>query len=119
MTTLKRGMIIDVNLDPRQGSETGKVRPCIIVTNDVYNERVPVIQVVPITEWSAKKVRIKTNVELYPSQGNGLSKKSVADCLQTRPVDHHHSMVKILGKLSRSKIQEINQALKIIFELNL
>jgi mRNA interferase MazF len=119
MTILKRGMIIDVNLDPTQGSETGKVRPCIIVTNDVYNERVPVIQVVPITEWSEKKVRIKTNVELYPSQDNGLSKKSVADCLQTRPIDHRHRMVKIRGKLSRPKIQEINQALKIIFELNL
>ena len=118
MTILKRGMIIDVNLDPTQGSETGKVRPCIIVTNDVYNERVPVIQVVPIIEWSAKKVRIKTNVELYPSRDNGLSKKSIADCLQTRPIDHHR-MVKIRGKLSRPKIQEINQALKIIFELNL
>ena len=117
MTILKRGMIIDVNLDPTQGSETGKVRPCIIVTNDVYNERVPVIQVVPITEWSAKKVRIKTNIELYPSQDNGLSKKSVADCLQTRPVDHRHRMVKIRGKLSLPKIQEINQALKIVFEL--
>jgi len=119
MTILKRGMIIDVNLDPTQGSETGKVRPCIIVTNDVYNEKVPVIQVVPITEWRAKKVRIKTNVELCPSQDNGLSKKSVADCLQTRPIDHRHRMVKIRGKLSRPKIQEINQALKIIFELNL
>jgi len=119
MTTLKRGMIIDVNLDPTQGSETGKVRPCIIVTNDVYNERVPVIQVVPITEWSSKKIRIKTNVELYPSQDNGLSKKSVADCLQTRPIDHRHRMVRIRGNLSHSKIREINQALIIIFELNL
>ena len=43
-------MIIDVNLDPTLGSETGKIRPCVIVTNDVYNERVPVIQVVPITK---------------------------------------------------------------------
>ena len=119
MTILKRGMIIDVNLDPTQGSETGKVRPCIIVTNDVYNERVPVIQVVPITEWSVKKVRIKTNVEIYPSQDNGLSKKSVADCLQTRPIDHRHRMVKIRGKLTLTEIQKINQALKIVFELNL
>ena len=55
MTTLKRGMIIDVNLDPTLGSETGKVRPCVVVTNDIYNEKVPVIQVVQITEWSAKK----------------------------------------------------------------
>ena len=37
MTILKRGMIIDVNLDPKMGSETGKIRPCVIVTNDVYN----------------------------------------------------------------------------------
>jgi mRNA interferase MazF len=119
MTTLKRGMIIDVNLDPTQGSETGRVRPCIIVTNDVYNERVPVIQVVPITEWSAKKARIKTNVEIHPSQDNGLSRKSVADCLQTRPIDYRNRMVKVRGKLSLPKIQEINQALKIVFELNL
>lgn len=118
MTILKKGMIIDVNLNPTQGSETGKVRPCIIVTNDVYNERIPVIQVVPITEWSTKKNRIKTNVELYSSQDNGLSKKSIADCLQTRPIDHRHRMVKVRGTVSHSKIQEINQALRIVFELN-
>ncbi len=49
MNKLKRGMVIDVNLDPIRGSETGKTRPCVIVTNDVYNARVPVIQVVPLT----------------------------------------------------------------------
>jgi mRNA interferase MazF len=118
MTVLKRGMIIDVNLDPTKGSETGKVRPCVVVTNDIYNERVPVIQVVPITEWSAKKARIKTNVEIYPSPDNGLSKKSVADCLQTRPIDHRHRLVKIRGRLSIDKVQEINQSLRVVFELN-
>ena len=117
MTTLKRGMIIDVNLDPIRGSETGKTRPCVIVTNDVYNERVPVIQVVPVTEWSARKARIKTNVEIHPSPDNGLSKKSIADCLQTRPVDHRHRLVKLRGKLSADKVQEIDQALRIVFEL--
>ena len=118
MIVLKRGMIIDVNLDPTKGSETGKIRPCVIVTNDIYNERVPVIQVVPITEWSAKKARINTNVEIYPSLDNGLSKKSVADCLQTRPIDHRQRLVKIRGRLSIEKIQEINQSLQVVFELN-
>ena len=119
MTTLKRGMIIDVDLDPTLGSETGKIRPCVIVTNDVYNERVPVIQVVPITEWSVKKARIKTNVEIHPSTENGLSKKSVADCLQTRPIDYRHRLVKIYGKLPFEKMHEIDRALKIVFELDL
>jgi mRNA interferase MazF len=118
MTTLKRGMLIDVNLDPTFGSETGKIRPCIIVTNDVYNQRVPVIQVVPITAWSAKKVKIATNVEINPSRSNGLSKKSVADCLQTRPIDHRHRLVRIRGKLTHAKMNEIDQALKIVFELD-
>lgn len=119
MTVLKRGMIIDVNLDPVLGSETGKVRPCIIVTNDVYNEKVPVIQVVPITEWNAKKARIKTNIEIAPSKINGITKKSLADCLQTRPIDHRQRLVQIRGKLSPAVMMEIDQSLRIVFELNI
>ena len=118
MTVLKRGMLIDVDLDPVLGSETGKVRPCIIVTNDVYNERVPVIQVVPVTRWNARKARIKTNIEIAPSKTNGLTKKSIADCLQTRPVDHRLRLVKIRGKLSPAVMLEIDQSLRIVFELN-
>lgn len=69
MTILKRGMIVDVNLDPTLGSETGKIRPCIVVTNNVYNERVPIIQVVPITQWSAKKnVIVTTSKYTHPQQ---------------------------------------------------
>ena len=117
MTILKRGMVIDVNLDPTQGSETGKVRPCVIVTNNVYNERVPVIQVVPITEWSEKKGRIKTNIEILPDRSNGLTKKSIVDCLQTRPIDHRFRMVKIRGELSVEEMSRIDEALRIVFGL--
>ncbi len=117
MTILRRGMIIDVNLDPAQGAEKGKIRPCVIVTNNIYNERVPVIQVVPITAWNEKKNRIKTNVEILPSNRNGLSKKSIADCLQTRPIDHKFRLVKIRGELTLEEINKINEALKIVFAL--
>ena len=118
MTPLKRGMVVDVNLDPTKGSETGKIRPCIIVTNDVYNARVPVIQVVPVTGWSAKKELIKTNIAIEATPDNGLSKKSIADCLQTRPVDHRHRMVRVRGSLSPDKIFELDKALRIVFELS-
>ena len=82
MNRLKRGMVIDINLEPAMGSEIKKIRPCVIVTNNTYNARVPVIQVVPLTTWTEKKARIITNVEIAPSSINGLTKKSVADCLQ-------------------------------------
>ncbi|HXV99263.1 MAG TPA: type II toxin-antitoxin system PemK/MazF family toxin [Anaerolineae bacterium] len=117
MTTLKRGLVIDVNLDPTQASETGKVRPCVIVTNNVYNERVPVVHVVPITAWNDKKSRIKTNVELMPSSKNGLSKQSIADCLQTRPIDHRFRMVKPRGELTAEEMKKIDEALRIVFAL--
>jgi mRNA interferase MazF len=117
MTILKRGMIIDVNLDPTKGSETGKIRPCIIVTNDVYNQRVPVIQVVPVTAWSEKKSRIITNVTIDPSPENGLDKQSIADCLQTRPIDHHLRLVSVRGQVSASLLRQIDQALKNVFAL--
>jgi mRNA interferase MazF len=118
MTTIvERGMILDINLEPVQGSETGKVRPCVVVTNDVYNARVPVIQVVPITSWNEKKARIKTNVTLAPSPLNGLDKKSVADCLQTRPIDYRLRLSGVRGKLEQEDMNEIDHALKVVFSL--
>ena len=117
MSRLRRGTVIDVNLDPTKGSETGKVRPCVIVTNNTYNARVPVIQVVPLTAWSARKARIITNVEIVPSSRNGLTKKSVADCLQTRPVDHRARLVKVRGELEDMVMTKIDDALKIVFAL--
>jgi len=117
MTIIERGMVIDIDLDPVQGSETVKVRPCVVVTNDVYNARVPVIQVVPITAWNEKKARIKTNVPLASSPINGLDKKSVADCLQTRPIDYRLRLSRVRGKLEHDDMHMIDQALKVVFSL--
>ena len=118
MKKLKRGMVIDINLDPTLRAEKGKTRPCVIVTNDIYNARIPVIQVVPVTAWSEKKSRIITNVVLFPSKANGLTKKSVADCLQTRPIDHRYRLTAIRGKLSEDNMAEIDKSLKMIFQLD-
>jgi mRNA interferase MazF len=117
MSELRRGWVIDVDLDPTKGSETGKVRPCIVVTNDIYNERVPVIQVVPLTEWTAKKGRIGTNVRVEPSAVNGLRKVSIADCLQTRPIDQRQRLIAVRGELEPEILAEIDRALQIVFGL--
>ncbi|MGD8779772.1 MAG: type II toxin-antitoxin system PemK/MazF family toxin [Ignavibacteria bacterium] len=110
-------MVIDIDINPTRGSETGKIRPCVVVTNDIYNQRVPIIQIVPITSWNEKKSRIQTNVFLEPSEENGLTKNSIADCLQTRPIDYHYRLVNIRGQLSENKLTEIDKALKLVFDL--
>lgn len=117
MTTIKRGQILLLDLNPTKGSETGKIRPCIVVSNDTYNARVPIIQVVPVTEWNDKKGRIATNVVVEPTPPNGLIKKSVADCLQTRPIDHRERFVRLIGKADEATMQAIDTALKIVFNL--
>lgn len=117
MSLLRRGMVIDVNLNPTKGSETGKIRPCVIVTNDTYNARVPVIQVVPLTAWNERKTRVITNVEIVSSSRNGLTKKSVADCLQTRPIDHRTRLIKIRGELEDGDMFKIGDALRIVFDI--
>jgi mRNA interferase MazF len=117
MNTFMRGMVIDVNLDPAKGSETGKIRPCVIVTNNTYNARVPVIQVVPLTAWSERKADIITNVVIVPSTNNGLSKKSVADCLQTRPIDHRARLVTVRGELEYEIMEKLDDALRFVFDL--
>ena len=117
MYILQRGMVILVNLESTKGSETGKTRPCVVVTNNTYNMRVPVIQVVPITDWSEKKAKILTNVVVEANEENGLSKTSVADCLQTRPIDYAERLVSVLGTLSAEDMTKIDKALKIVFQL--
>jgi mRNA interferase MazF len=72
--------------------------------------------VVPLTAWSARKARIITNVEIVPSSRNGLTKKSVADCLQTRPIDHRARLVKVRGELEDEVMTKIDDALKIVFD---
>jgi mRNA interferase MazF len=110
-------MVIEVNLDPTVGSETGKTRPCVVVTNNIYNERTPVIQVVPLTAWTEKKAQIRTNVAINPDEENGLRKRSVADCLQTRPIDHGVRLQRVIGNLSTDNMHEIDVALKTVFAL--
>ncbi|MEO0836921.1 MAG: type II toxin-antitoxin system PemK/MazF family toxin [Cyanobacteria bacterium J06642_3] len=107
----------DFNLSPTLGSETGKIRPCIVVTNDIYNSKLKVIQIVPITSWSQKKSRIITSVTIKENSQNGLTKKSIADCLQARPVDYTKRFVKQRGTLDAQILQQIDFALLKVFEL--
>jgi hypothetical protein len=57
--------------------------------------------------YNEKKARIKTNVTLTPSVINGLDKKSVADCLQTRPIDYRLRLSRVRGKLEQDDMRLI------------
>jgi mRNA interferase MazF len=44
-----RGDIVGINLNPKKGDEIGKVRPCIIVSDDDENSILDTIIVIPLS----------------------------------------------------------------------
>ncbi len=46
---LNRGDIVGINLNPKKGDEVGKVRPCIIISDNEANQILDTIIVVPLS----------------------------------------------------------------------
>ena len=46
---LNRGDIVGINLNPKKGDEVGKIRPCIIISDDESNKILDTIIVVPLS----------------------------------------------------------------------
>ncbi len=70
--------------------------------------------VVPVTE--PKTAPNTWQVLLEPTNKNGLSKSSLADCLQIKSVSRDR-FIKKLGKLSEDEMNKIKIALAIVLDL--
>lgn len=46
---MRRGSVYSINLEPASPPELGKVRPAIVVSHSVYNERLESVVVVPLS----------------------------------------------------------------------
>lgn len=78
--------ICRANLDPIVGSEQGKTRPVLIISEDDINELLNIVNIIPIT--SRKQGRfIYPNEVLLPAEKYGLEKESIALCHQIRTID--------------------------------
>ncbi|MBA7496818.1 Endoribonuclease EndoA [subsurface metagenome] len=113
---IKRGDLVYVNLEPIIGSETGKKRPCVIIQNNIGNKYSPVTIVAIIT--NQKEISKKYPVDVWIDKGEGeLNYASIVQCDQIRTIDKRR-IIKNIGHLSDSIIQEIDEAIKISLELD-
>ena len=108
----RRGEIWYAKLDPTQGSEINKERPCVIISSDKIRYK-DVRLAVPLTE--EKKYEAIWHVKINPSIKNGLDKPSVADVLQSRCVSVKRFTRKI-GTVTADQLEDIVAALKIVTE---
>ncbi len=98
------------NLDPVVGSEQGKTRPVLVISQTALNQTLPVVNVLPITARKTNR-RIYPNETLLVSQTANLTNESIVLCYQIRTLDKQR-LIKMIGNLSDQVIQEeITEAL--------
>jgi mRNA interferase MazF len=69
------------NLDPVVGSEQGRTRPVLVISDGSLNEILPVVNVIPITSRKPNR-RIYPNEAVLPAKTGGLKLDSIALCYQ-------------------------------------
>ncbi|MBI4609409.1 MAG: type II toxin-antitoxin system PemK/MazF family toxin [Candidatus Rokubacteria bacterium] len=99
------------DLNPRRGTEPGKIRPVIVVQTDLLNGVHPSTVVCPVTTNIQPKVRI-LRVHLAAGEA-GLKVKSDIMVDQVRAIDNRRFIEK-LGKIARASQARLAENLKIL-----
>jgi len=107
---IKRGDIWWISLDPSQGAEIKKTRPCLILTNDTLNRLRKTVVVIPLS--TAAKAYPPITVEVQCQ-----NKKVVAVIDQIRAVGKHRLQNKI-ESISNSDLSKVLSALSNILEIS-
>lgn len=110
---IKRGEIYWVDLEPVRGSEMKKIRPALVISNNLINEHASVIIICPITDSLGKVSPI--HVPFLKGEAN-LEKDSIVHCGQVRAIDKERIM-NFLGRVSESKMIEIEKGLHLAMAL--
>lgn len=110
---MKKGDIVDVDFEPQVGAEIKKIRPAVIISNTILNNKLPVITVVPL----------RGNLDLaldfmhivYFDSKNGLTKDSFADVCQIKSIDRKR-ITRVLGRVSDNDLAEIISSIDFVFQ---
>ena len=112
---MKRGEIYWAELSPTLGSEISKLRPVLIVSNDINNEYAATITILPIT---SKTERIYL-FEVLLKQGEGnLQNDSKIKANQIRTIDKMR-VREYIGRLFESKMKEVERAIIVHLSIGL
>jgi len=106
---IKRGEVWWVSLDPTQGSEIKKTRPCVVLSRDTLNRLRRTVIVVPLS--TAAKPHPPITV---PVSCQGASAVAVID--QIRAVAKHRLKSRI-EFLDRDELDEVCRAVATILEI--
>jgi mRNA interferase MazF len=102
--TAWRWKVFIANLDPVVGSEQGKTRPVIVISEDTINQVLPIVNVIPISSRKSGR-KVHSNEVLLPSGTGGLEVESIALCFQIRTLDKSR-LTREIGRIDDLNLQE-------------
>ena len=112
--TIEQGDIFWVELGVPNASEPGDRHPHVVVQNNVFNQsRINTVIVCPLTS-NLKRAAAPGNVLLEKGEGN-LPKESVVNISQVITVNKS-DLVEKIGSLSRARIKQIIEGVKLAIE---
>lgn len=110
MSTIIRGDIWLVDFDPTKGYEIKKIRPAIVIQNDIGNKYSPLTIVTPLTSEHIDK-KYPTDVRIS-AEKTGIDKDSKALLNQIRTVDKVR-LIKRIGRVDEETMDQIDDGLMI------
>lgn len=111
---MKQGEIWQINLDPTMGSEMKKVRPCIILNNDMIG-KLALKVIAPITDFKEHYRAVPWMVIIEPNSNNGLNKISSIDLFQVRSLSQKR-LIKRTGFVDKEILMACKESLDIVFQ---
>jgi mRNA interferase MazF len=99
--------------DPSVGAEVKKVRPAVVVSNDISNEHSPIVSIAPITSNVTRVYSFEVEI---PAGISSLTSRSKIMVNQTRAVDKIR-LVQLIGSLPAELTEQVKSALKLHYNI--
>jgi mRNA interferase MazF len=105
-TQINQYEVFWVNLDPTQGNEMAKTRPCVVISPDEMNYFLKTVIIAPLTSTLKP---LPSRIQVFFDQQSGMI-----------ALDHIRSITKsrigdYIGKLKKSEIKEIKEVIRKMF----
>lgn len=107
---MKRGEIYYAQLNPTIGSEMGKLRPVLIISNDINNRVSSTITILPITSNISSIYPFEVMLQPIDS---GLAKPSKVQAQQIRTISKQRIDTSVVGYLGGELMRNIEAALRL------
>ena len=108
-----RGEIWLADLNPTRGREQAGMRPCLVVSVDLFNQSpADLVIVIPIT---TRNRNIRSHVAVSPPEG-GVREQSYIKCEDVRSISSER-LVSCWGKVDDEVMSEVESRLRILLGL--